>query len=302
MTALEPFDALVTVRSQIPEQALTASILGAEREGHGVVVSDNGLVLTVGYIVTEAESIWVVDKSGNAVAGHLLAYDQISGLGLVQMLGTLNTAKMEIGKSEQLVVGQPMLLAGAGDKDAALDVTICELSAFAGYWEYVLDKAIFTEPAHPDWGGTALIGADNKLYGIGSLILQPESKSDSARNMVIPIDLYSEIVGDLLAHGQRMAAPRPWLGWYVQNSSNGPQVLGTVDGAPAEKAGVKGGDIVVAVNSVRVHSIRETFKAIWAAGPAGIEIDLAIRRDGELRIISVRSVDRARLLWRAPMH
>lgn len=302
MVAVDIFDSLVTVRCHIAEAALTASVLGAEREGHGVVVSEEGLVLTVGYIVTEAESIWIVDKSGNAVAGHLLGYDQISGLGLVQMLGTLDTPRMEIGRSAELEVGQEMLLGGVGGRDAALEVTICELSAFAGYWEYLLDKAIFTEPAHPDWGGTALVGKDSKLYGIGSLILQPESKSGSARNMVIPIDLYSEIVADLLTHGQRNSAPRPWLGWYVKNSGNGPVVLGTVDGAPAEKAGIVDGDIVVAVNSIRVHSISETFKAIWSAGQAGIEINLAIRREGELQIMLVSSVDRADLLWRAPVH
>ena len=300
--SVDIFDALVTVRCHIAEAALTASVLGAEREGHGVVVSDKGLVLTVGYIVTEAESIWIVDKSGNAVAGHLLGYDQISGLGLVQILGALNTPNIKIGRSEELAVGQKMLLAGVGGRKSALDVTICELAPFAGYWEYLLDKAIFTEPAHPDWGGTALVGADNKLYGIGSLILQPENKSDSARNMVIPIDLYSEIIDDLLAHGQRNTAPRPWIGWYIQNTGNGPVVLGTVDSAPAEKAGIEDGDIVVAVNSVRVHSITETYKAIWSAGQAGVKIDLAIRRDGELRVVAVSSVDRADMLWRAPIH
>ena len=163
--------AVVNLKTFIPVDAFTAGTLGTERAGSGVVINDKGLVATIGYLITEAETIWITSAAGRAVAGHALAYDQESGFGLVQALGRLETPSLEIGDSDRLKVGDQVVFAAGGGKHHSVETRLVGRQEFAGYWEYVLDDALFTAPAHPFWGGGGLIGADGKLMGIGSLIL-----------------------------------------------------------------------------------------------------------------------------------
>lgn len=293
---------IVRVRVQVPDEAMTAQILGAEREGHGIKVSDDGLIVTIGYVITEAASVWIIDSEGMAVEGYVVAYDQRSGFGLVQALQPVHGEVLQLGDSSHVEVGQKMYLAGSGGTKSMLPVTVVEVREFAGYWEYMIKNAIFTEPAHPDWGGTALLDENGKVYGIGSLVLQSDDQSDSARNMVIPINLYREISDELVQHGGRTQSARPWMGWYVQNSAEGPVVIGTVDDAPCQRAGIQPGDAIVAVNGRRVGSINELYKCIWGSGAAGVTIDVAVKREDALNVVSIESVDRSSLLWRTALH
>ncbi len=281
---------------------MTAGVLGCEREGHGIRVSENGLVLTIGYVISEASTIWLIDSSNNAIEGHVVGYDQASGFGLVQALGRLSGTVLGLGDSDEVVPGRQMVLAGAGGADSAVDVTIAEVREFAGYWEYLLDGAIFTEPAHPEWGGTALLGEDGRVYGVGSLILQSELESVPARNMVIPINKFTAVRDDLVALGRSRAAPRPWLGWYVQDSAQGPVVIGLVADGPSMAAGIKAGDRVVAINGRRISSLSNMYSEIWNSGDAGTTLDAAISRDGDIRIVSIESIDRSSMMWRSALH
>src|ERR1035437_2781514 len=173
-----PFDleralsAVVGIKSYVPADAFTADTLGTERAGSGVVIRDSGLIATIGYLVTEAETIWVTSGDGRAVPGHALAYDQESGFGLVQTLGRLDLPALEIGDTDRLRVGDPVVFAASGGLRHAIETKVVGRQEFAGYWEYALDDAIFNAPAHPFWGGGGVIGADGKLVGIGSLIPQ----------------------------------------------------------------------------------------------------------------------------------
>lgn len=293
---------LVTVKSQIPEEAMTGSVLGHEREGHGVLIDENGLVLTIGYVISEAESIWLIDQENQAVEGHVVGYDQVSGFGLVQALGRLNGQVLELGDSDEVNVGRQMVLAGAGGKAASVDVSVVEVREFAGYWEYLISGAIFTEPAHPEWGGTALLDEEGRVYGVGSLILQSEDESEPARNMVIPINLLRNVKDDLLAYGRSSRPPRPWMGWYVQDSARGPIVIGLVAEAPSMRAGVKPGDRVVAINGRKVSTINAMYREIWNTGEAGVAVNVAINRDSDTRIVMVESIDRSSMLWRSALH
>jgi S1-C subfamily serine protease len=295
---------VVALRSQISEDALTASMLGTERAGHGVVIGEKGLVLTVGYLVTEAESIWLIDINGLAVPGHAMGYDQETGLGLVQALGQLNVPAIPIGSSSDLAVGDPVILAGHGGTQNATKAKIVSKREFAGYWEYVLDEGIFTSPPHPSWGGAALINADGELCGIGSLFVQ-QSLPGSERhdgNLIIPIDLLKPILDEMMQFGRRQKAPRPWLGMITTEVNDALVVAGLVDGGPADDSGISVGDIVLGVNGEPVTDLANLFRQIWALGSAGTQVPLNLQRGADQMDVVVNSVSRYDMLKAPNLH
>src|SRR5258707_4179524 len=238
-----PFDleralsAVLGLRATVPEDASTAGTLGTERAGSGVLIRKDGLVLTIGYLITEAESIWLTSSLGGAVPGHVLGYDQETGLGLVQALGRLSISPIEMGTRMRVGAGDHAILAAEGGRRHAVAATIVARQEFARYWEYLLDRAIFTAPAHPFWGGAALIGSDGSLLGIGSLHVQHSTGRELRRdvNMVVPIDLLPPILDDLLTYGRPNRPPRPWLGLYATQIEDAIVVAGLSERGPASK-------------------------------------------------------------------
>ena len=295
---------LVSVRSEVPEDALTAPVLGTERMGNGVVIGDRGLVLTIGYLVTEAQTLWITDHRGVAVPGHVLGYDQESGFGLVQALQPLTAPAMALGVSAACDVGDPIVVAGHGGGDALVTGRIIAKREFAGYWEYVLDEALFTAPAHPNWGGAALVGSDGRLLGVGSLLVQTVSSSGEkgGANMVVPIDLLKPILEDMQLYGRPNRPARPWLGFLVQDVGSHLVVASTYDGCPADRAGVEVGDLVVEVAGEPIDGLAELFRKVWGIGPAGSDIPLTIVRDGEPRPVVLESIDRDARLKHGAVH
>jgi len=294
---------IVSVRTTIPEDALTARTLGPERAGHGVVISEKGLILTIGYLVTEAESVWLVDGQGRATAGYPLGFDQETGFGLIQALGSLDLPFLELGDSADLQKDDPVILAGAGGRENAIKAKVTSKREFAGYWEYVLDEAIFTAPPHPTWGGAGLIGADGKLLGIGSLFVQQVSGGNSEdRNMIVPIDLLKPILPELQNFGRVQKPARPWLGMLATEMDDKLVVAGIVDGGPAKTADLRVGDFVVGVNGAPVTELADLFRAVWALGEAGVDVPLNLIRDEDQLEISIHSVSRADLLKSPQMH
>ena len=295
---------LVSVRSEVPEDALTASVLGTERMGNGVVIGDRGLVLTIGYLVTEAQTLWITDHRGMAVPGHVLGYDQESGFGLVQALQPLTAPAMDLGVSAECDVGDPIVVAGHGGGDALVTGRIIAKREFAGYWEYVLDEALFTAPAHPNWGGAALVGPDGRLLGVGSLLVQTVSSSGEkgGANMVVPIDLLKPILEDMKLYGRPNRPARPWLGFLVQDVGSHLVVASTYDGCPADRAGIEVGDLIVEVAGEPIDGLAELFRKVWRIGPAGSDIPLTIVRDGEPRPVVLESIDRDARLKHGAVH
>lgn len=295
---------LVSLRSTIPEDALTAPVLGTERAGNGVVIGDRGLVLTIGYLITEAESVWITDRGGAVVAGHVMGYDQETGLGIVQALAPMGAPVMELGDSDSVAVGDAVIVGGHGGEDAVIAAQVVAQREFAGYWEYVLDEAIFTAPAHPNWGGTAMIGTDGTLLGIGSLLVQTVSSSgeSAGANMMVPINLLKPILEDLKTYGRPNRPGRPWMGMLVQDVGDNLVVANTYDDCPADRAGLQTGDLVLEVADSPVTELADFFRRVWALGPAGVEIPLTISRDGDTRGVVVESVDRYDQLHMGPIH
>ena len=281
---------IVAVRATIPEDAFTASTLGIRREGSGVVIRDDGLVLTIGYLITEAEEVWLTSHDGRVVPAHALAYDLETGFGLVQALAPLGLPAVAFGDAGKAKVGDPVVLAdGIGRSVQANIVTKQE---FAGYWEYLLDEAIFIAPAHHSWGGAALIGQDGSLLGIGSLLLQMSRNGETADiNMVVPINLLPPILDDLLTRGRVVRPPRPWLGAFSAESDGKVVVMSVAKGGPAAKAGLRQGDIISDIRDGGVHSLADFYRKLWQ-NPAGAEIPLRVVRDGRDTWLRIKSADR----------
>src|ERR1700689_4807260 len=249
--------AMVGLRTIIPSDAFTAETLGTERVGNGVFIRDNGLVLTIGYLITEAETIWITLGDGRSVPGHVLGYDQESGFGLVQALAKLDVPALDIGQSANAAIGERVVVGGFGGRQRSVAARIVAKQEFAGYWEYVLDEAIFTAPAHPDWGGTALIGRAGDLIGMGSLQLQHAGEKGQAQNinMIVPIDLLNPILDDLLKFGRRNAQPRPGVGLYATEVENRLVVVGLADRGPAKRADIRMGDVILSVAGKEVREL-----------------------------------------------
>ena len=296
--------AVLGLRATIPEDAFTAGTLGTERAGSGVLIRGDGLVLTIGYLVTEAETIWLTSEGGGAVPGHVLAYDQESGFGLVQALGRLNMPPIELGTGQRVGAGDRAIIAAEGGRRHAIAVRVVARQEFAGYWEYLLDHAIFTAPAHPFWGGAALINADGRLIGIGSLHVQNANGRELRRdvNMVVPIELLPPILDDMLTYGRPNRPARPWLGLLAQEVEDAIVVAGLTENGPAAKSGLRPGDRIVAVRDDSISSLASLWRKVWAGGPAGSEVVLQVVRDNETLTVRILSADRRRLLKTPQLH
>ena len=286
-------DAVVLLRAEVPEDAFTAPALGTERIGNGVVIRGDGLILTIGYLITEAESIWLTLNDGTTVPGHALAYDYVTGFGLVQPLARVSTPMLARGSAAATPTGADVIVIGHGGRAHSLKAHIVAKREFAGYWEYLLDEALFTAPPHPQWGGAALVGTDGRLLGIGSLLVQEAQDEETvAGNMFVPIDLLEPILEDLLKFGRPARPPRPWLGIYAAEAEQRLAVTGLARGGPAESAGVQLGDLVLAVAGEPVDGLAQFFRSVWRLGEAGVEVPLTLARETELLHLKLRSADR----------
>ncbi|MBC7580813.1 S1C family serine protease [Tardiphaga sp.] len=295
-------EAVVGLHCIIPEDAFTAQTLGTERAGNGVLIGDR-LVLTIGYLITEAETIWLHLGDGRVVPGHALGVDQETGFGLVQALGDVDFAPLSLGESSKVEIGDRIVVGGVGGRTRSVAGKIAATQEFSGYWEYLLDEAIFTHPAHPNWGGTALINARGELIGIGSLQIEREHGGKSEHlNMVVPIDLLKPILDDLKKFGKVNRPARPWLGLYAAEVEDKVVVVGLAAKGPAARAELKTGDVILAVNGEDVSDAAEFYRALWALGPAGVDVPLTLYRGGDTFDVELVSTDRARLLKAPRLH
>jgi S1-C subfamily serine protease len=296
-------DSVVLLRAEVPEDAFTASILGTERAGNGVVIGENGLVLTIGYLITEASVIWLTTNKGAVAGGTVLAYDQASGFGLVQPLGRLGVRPLERGSVSSIRVGENVVVAGHGGRAHALKATVFAKREFAGYWEYVLDEALFTAPAHPQWGGAALIGADGRLAAIGSLLVQEKIDAGTIQgNMLVPIDLLEPILDQMVRTGRANRPSRPWLGMYTTDAGARLVIAGLAPGGPAERAGARVGDAVLEVAGSKPKSLADLWRKVWKLGSSGAVVPLKVARSGKVTEVRIASADRNDFLKKPHLH
>jgi S1-C subfamily serine protease len=290
--------AVVELQAQIPADARSARTLGTERGGNGVVIDDSGLILTIGYLILEAMSVTVHDKDGKPVVADLVGYDYDTGFGLVRATKPLGVKALQLGDSSKLAVKDPVLVVGHGGAAGSTPALVVSKREFAGYWEYLLDKAIFTSPPHPNWGGAALVDRGGRLVGIGSLTVGDAAGGERGLpgNMFVPINLLKPILSDMLSEG-RAQGPRPaWLGMYSTTAFGRVVIAQVTPGGPADKAGLKAGDIVVSVAGKGVEDVPAFYRRIRGLGEAGVTVPLQVLRGTEVLTVPVESVDRYRFL------
>ena len=290
----QALDAIVILHARAPDDASTATVLGTERLGNGIVIGDSGLVLTIGYLVTEADEVTLITNSGRRVPAHALGADPVTGFGLVQALEPLDLPALPLGDSRRLRDQDALIVAGGGGRAHAMSAQLVARAPFAGYWEYMLDEALFTGPGHPHWSGAAVIGPSGALMGVGSLqmVQQLAGGRPALINMSVPIELLPPILDDL-SRGRPAQPPRPWLGLYAQDTEAGVVVMDVAPGGPADRAELRQDDIILAVGDVAVSDLADFYKALWSLGPAGVSAPLRLKRVGYTFNVDVRTVDRA---------
>jgi S1-C subfamily serine protease len=290
----QALSSLVVLRAKVPDDAFTAETLGTERLGNGIVINDSGLILTIGYLITEAEEVTLITNDGRRVPAHALGYDAVTGFGLAHALEPLDLPALAIGDSRKLEDEADVIVAGGGGRSHTIAAHLIARAPFAGYWEYLLDEALFTAPGHPHWSGAALIGPTGALMGVGSLQMNQEGPGGriQAINMSVPIELLPPILDDL-ARGRPAHEPRPWLGVYAHDSEGHVVVMDVSTGGPADRAEVRGGDVVLAVAGRKVASLAEFYTKLWALGRPGVTAPLRLRREGDVFEVMVKTSDRA---------
>jgi S1-C subfamily serine protease len=287
-------DAVVSINAHVPEDAMSAGLLGTERSGHGVRIREDGLIATIGYVVHESENLWIGNRS-TVVPGFVIGYDFDSGLALVKPSLPLHGPTMPLGRADALSVGDAVSVISSGGRDPVIQARVVAKQEFAGRWEYVLDQAVFTSPPHDSWSGAALVDSEGRLCGLGSLVIQgfETAGSTSTVNMFVPIELLTPVIDDLCAHGRRSSPPRPWLGMLVHDDQRDLTVVGVYRNCPADKAGLRPGDVIIGIDDEPVEGLANMFRRVWSLGSAGVDVPLNVLRNAEKVELRVRSGDRA---------
>lgn len=293
----EVIDAIVGLRVDVWDDARTAGSLGTEREGSGVVIGEDGLIVTIGYLILEARAVSVILPDGEVIPARILAYDHDSGFGLIRTEKPLGVAPMRLGDSKVVDVLEPALAASYGGLAYVRPVRIVSRRVFAGYWEYLLENAIFTSPPHPSFGGAALINSSAELIGIGSLIV-PDAMAgnDLPGNMFVPVEVLTPIIDELVSRGRTSMPARPWLGIYSEETNGGLRVARVADEGPAARAGIESGDVILNVADKQVASMEDFYRRVWALGDAGVPVSITVLRGDMAREMVVQSMDRYKWL------
>ena len=295
-SALNPdiLESVIKVSAEIPPTARTAEALGTYREGCGVVVDDAGLILTVGYLIVEAQTVAVKTKDDTLIRAVVVGYDHESGFGLIRTDEQLNLKPIMLGNSDELIEREPVMLISAGGSQAVTGAYIVSRRQFAGYWEYLLDQAIYTTPPHDNWAGAALIGRDGHLGGIGSLMVN-NALTDHAPlpgNMFMPINALKPVMDDLITHGRPLRPQRPWLGVFTGESLGRLVVTRVSPDSPAERAGVRDGDVILGVSGEPVVSLADFLRRVWSLGDSGVELTLMLLTETAVREVTIQSASR----------
>lgn len=290
----DPLESVVYIQSRVPERALTADVLGTERSGHGIRIREDGLIATVGYLVLEAEHVWIRSREGQGALAYIIAQDHDSGITLLKPTLRLKGSHLVPGSSDDLPLDESLRVYRS-DHDEAFSCRLFARQEFAGRWEYLLDYALFTTPGCNDWAGAALVDRNGQLCGVGALLMElhQDDTEELLGNMFIPIDTVAPYLDEMCEFGQRRVPPKPWMGALIQEYEGKLVVTGVYPGCPADQVGIKPGDVVLSVDNEPVNDLPGIFRKVWSLGSAGVEVPLLIYSSGSLRNCRLKSTDRS---------
>lgn len=300
--AAPPLDAVVKLSIRAVEGARTADSLGAEREGTGIVIDDQGLILTIGYLVLEAASVLVIDNDNRIYPASVVGFDHATGFGLLRATPAPPCAPAELGDSSALAELQSLVVACHAEGGGVTGVALVSRRRFTGWWEYMIDDALFTAPPRYEHSGAALFDGEGRLVGIASLWVSDALNAGVAfpGNMFVPINLLKDVLPELVQTGRRTGAKRPWLGLNTEQVEGNVVVSRVLPDSPAEHAGLQRGDVILGVGGDSIGGQSEFYERLWASGAAGGDVMLHIVRDKSVRHLIVQTGDRLDYLqpWR----
>jgi S1-C subfamily serine protease len=293
-------DAVVGLQVMATEGARSAETLGRRRVGSGVVIGADGLILTIGYLILEAESIQVETQDNRVLPARAVGYDQATGFGLLRPLLPLRVAPVALGSTAELPANA-MLMAAIGGSDGGVALTqLLSRRAFSGYWEYHIESALFTSPPVGNHSGAPLFNQRGELLGIGSLYVG-DALGDSRKlpgNMFVPVDLLKPILGELQQTGSTRSSHRPWLGLSSTEQGGRVEIIRVSQDSPAAAAGLVPGDVVLAIDGEKVNTLEGFYKKLWARPDAEGDVVLTVLKGAEVRQVQVHTIDRMKTMRR----
>jgi S1-C subfamily serine protease len=286
--------AVVKIKTHINPEGRTVQGLGRDREGTGILIDADGLILTIGYLMVEAYAAEVITNDGRTIPASIVGYDHETGFGLLRTIEPLKIKPFTFGKITDVKEKDVVVVASGGGASNVVPALVVSKREFVGNWEYLLDEAIYTSPPHPSWSGAALINRDGKLIGVGSLIVGDAAgtKENNPGNVFVPIDRLAPILGDLLTEGRPAGPGRPWLGMNADDMHGRLMVGRVTPGGPADKAGVKRGDVIIGVNGEATTSLPDFYRKVWSKGGAGAVIGLDVRNSNTMQHFDIQSINR----------
>ena len=293
--------AVVAVRARALGNARSNESLGPERSGSGILIAPSGLVLTIGYLILEADQVEVTDSNGRSLPASVVAYDHATGFGLLRPIGRLLPKPARLGTSGSVEQLDRLIIASGGEGGVSV-ATVVSRRLFAGYWEYLIDGAIFTSPPRTDHSGAALINKEGELVGIGSLFVM-DAMTPGERlpgNMFVPIDLLKPVLAEMIETGRQKAGRRPWIGVSSVEDDGHLRIVRVSADGPAERAGIRSGDIILAIGGEKVRDLADFYRKLWASGEPGVEVGLTVLQGAQPRAFTVRSIDRLDFVRRKP--
>jgi S1-C subfamily serine protease len=290
----ELISAVVRIKTHINPDGRTVQGLGRDREGSGILIDSDGLILTIGYLMVEAYAAEVITNDGRTIPASIVGYDHETGFGLLRTIEPLRIKPFTLGKAADVKEQDVAVVASGGGARMVLPVQVVGKREFVGNWEYLLDEAIYTAPPHPAWSGAALISREGKLIGVGSLIVGDAAgtKEHNPGNVFVPIDRLAPILGDLLSDGRPSGPGRPWLGMNADETHGRLMVGRVTPGGPADKAGIQRGDVIVGVNGETPTGLPDFYRKVWSKGSAGAVIGLDVRHNNAVEHLDIQSVNR----------
>ena len=291
--------AVVGVRVNAQEGARSADTLGQRRSGSGVVIGPDGLILTIGYLMVEAQNIEIVTQDNKTLPAQAVAYDQATGFGLVRPILPLRGVQpVKLGSLQELRTGEPLMVSsgpqpGGEEADVSM-VQVVSQRAFSGYWEYHIDSAIFTSPPVRNHSGAAVFNQRGELMGIGSLLVGDAlgRAPRLAGNMFVPVDLLKPILAELQTTGSSQQSRRPWVGLTSSEQAGRVQIVRVNKEGPAAQAGLEPGDVVLAVDGTKVSTLEGFYKKLWDHAQAEVDIELTVLQGADIKTIVLKAVDR----------